>query len=108
MVSGRGYVFVALGVFVVVLGLSYFAGPQIVSFINQTMNGASSMIGSMATLVGEPLKWVFSNPLVGSIVIAMFWPIGAILLGLFLVMMLIAIGGGTVLDLGNQAGAVLR
>jgi|GEM_PF-1871850 len=108
MVSGRGYVFVTLGVFLVVLGLGYFAGPQIVSFISQTMSGARGLMGEFVVLIGEPLKWVFTNPLVGAIAIALFWPVGAIFLIMFIIMLLIAIGGGTVLDLGGQAGSLLR
>ncbi len=108
MFSGRGYVYTALAVFLVFLGLGYFAGPQLVNFINQTMGGAKGFIGDIVLLIGEPLKWVFNNPLVGSIAIALFWPLGALLVGLFLIMMLIALGGGAVLDLGNQTAPFTR
>jgi hypothetical protein len=53
-------------------------------------------------LVGEPIKFLFSDPVVGAIVTGLFWPVGLVLLVLFILMMLIALGGGAVLDLGNN------
>jgi hypothetical protein len=108
MVSGRGYFVVAIIVFLVFAALGHFFGPNLVSFINQTMNGARSLIGDIVLLIGEPLKFVFNNPLIGAAIIGFFWPVGAVLVGLFLVMMLIALGGGTVLDLGNSVQGLTR
>lgn len=102
MVSGRGYFVVMIIIFVAFGLLGHFFGPNLVSFINQTMNGARGMIGDIVLLVGEPLKFVFSNPLVGSAIFAVLWPLGSVLVALFIVMMLIAMGGGAVLDIGSS------
>lgn len=108
MLSGRGYMVTAVIVFLVFAGLGYFFGPNLTSFVNQTMNGANPYIGSLTLLIGEPLKLVFANPLVGSAILALFWPLGAVIVALFFVMMLIALGGGTVLNLGNSVQGLTR
>lgn len=101
MLSGRGYYVTAIIVFLVFAALGHFFGPNLIRFVDQTMGGARPLIGDLVLLVGEPLKFVLKNPLIGSLIIAVIWPVGAALVALFIVMMLIALGGGTVLELGG-------
>lgn len=101
MLTGRGYFVTAIIVFLTFAALGHFFGPNLIRFIDQTMGGARPLIGDMVSLVGEPLKAILKNPLIGSLFIAVVWPLGATLVALFIVMIVIAIGGGTVLDLGG-------
>lgn len=100
--SGRNYFIISVAVGAIMFLLINFFSANIISFVNQTMNGARPLLGDIVRLVGEPIKFLFSDPVIGAIVTGLFWPVALIFLFLFLVMMLIALGGGAVLDIGNS------
>jgi hypothetical protein len=102
MFSGRNYFIIGAGVGVMMFILINFFSANIVSFVNQTMNGARPLLGDLVRLVGEPIKLLFSDPVIGAVISALFWPLGLVLLVLFIIMMLVALGGGAVLDIGNS------
>lgn len=100
--SGRNYLIISVAVGAIMFLLINFFSANIISFVNQTMNGARPLLGNVVLVVGEPIKFLFSDPVIGAIITGLFWPLGLVLLALFLVMMLIALGGGAALDLGNS------
>lgn len=108
MFSGRGYVVTAIIVGLVTLGLSYFFAPNLTSFINQTMAGARPLLGDFVIVIGEPLKWLLAQQFIGALLAAVFWPLVALEVALLFVMILVALGGGTVLSLGSEASSLLN
>jgi uncharacterized membrane protein (DUF485 family) len=65
-------------------------------------------LGEFVVLIGEPIKLILANPLIGAVVVAVAWPIALLLYVMLIVLTLIALGGGTVLSLSNEAGALLN
>jgi hypothetical protein len=88
--------------------LAQFFAPNLTGFINQAMGGARPFLGEFVVLIGEPIKLILANPLIGAVVVAVAWPIALLLYVMLIVLTLIALGGGTVLSLSNEAGALLN
>ena len=93
----RTYLLIGLLVGVVVGFLALVGGEQIVGFAQEIQNNAlaSQISPTIVNFVTGPIILVFSNPIVGGVIVGILWPLVIVwMILLLLLIMLTAFGVG--------------
>ncbi len=89
MVSIKRYLIGAIIAFFVFLAVSALFGAPLVGWLGGFKAQAGSL-GPIATVLIDPLIWVLQNPLLGSLVAGLAWPLtSVVLIGVFIVMIIV-------------------
>ena len=93
--STKVYIQIAVVTGIIVFLMAQFAGPQLITFLQQLRGRADPSAYTIASLIVEPIIFVLGNAVIGALICAVLWPLTLIFLGLLLLLIVIvALQGG--------------
>lgn len=93
--SLKNYIFVAIGFIIVLFVLENFMGGAILGALADLRGRLHPSADWVGAIVTEPLRLIFSTPIIGAIIGGLFWPFIILeLFGLLIVLVLAAAQGG--------------
>ncbi len=102
----RTYIAIGVVVGVVVGFLSFVGGEQIAGFAQEVQNNAigNGIAPMIANFVTGPIILVFTEPIIGGVLIGILWPLAIVWLVLLLLLIMLAAFGTGYNDLSSGTG----